>query len=321
MSLYKRGGLWWVYVVHDGRRFRRSTGESRRAVAQRIHDEFRAELWKRRARGAHLHGALDAWAKGRVGPDLYRVGILKARLADRPLADLRAEDVEAQLPDSTPGTFNRYANLVTAAWNLARGREPDLPALRIARRRAPKGRVRWLTRDEWERLRAALPPGQRPMAEFAIATGLRQANVLRLEWSQVDLRRKLAWIHADQAKSREPLGVPLSEEAMRVLRAQLGRSERWVFPGRTGEPVTEVKTGWSRAVKSARVAPFRWHDLRHTWATWHVMGGTPLEVLKQLGGWADLRMVLRYAHLAESHVAQFAGNARPYQPRRAKKAA
>lgn len=66
---------------------------------------------------------------------------------------------------------------------------------------------------------------------------------------------------------------------------------------------------------AARVAPFRWHDLRHTWATWHVMGGTPLEVLKQLGGWADLRMVLKYAHLADSYVGSFANNARPYEPK------
>jgi integrase len=52
--------------------------------------------------------------------------------------------------------------------------------------------------------------------------------------------------------------------------------------------------------------------LRHTWATWHVMGGTPLEVLQKLGGWKDLRMVQRYAHLADSFVDRYAENAKPY---------
>jgi site-specific recombinase XerD len=65
-------------------------------------------------------------------------------------------------------------------------------------------------------------------------------------------------------------------------------------------------------VTAADIAPCTWHDLRHTWATWHVMGGTPLEVLQKLGGWKDLRMVQRYAHLAESFVDRYAENAQPY---------
>jgi integrase len=80
-----------------------------------------------------------------------------------------------------------------------------------------------------------------------------------------------------------------------------------------GNPLPKLKSrDWKAAVTRADIAYCTWHDLRHTWATWHVMGGTPLEVLQKLGGWKDLRMVLKYAHLAESFVDRYAENAQPY---------
>lgn len=325
MSLYKRGDVWWIYIVHDGVRLRRSTGEREKARAQRIHDEFKTELWKRRRSGGTFHGALDAWARKlpKGNPDTYRVAKLK-KLPDKALDDVTAEWLASILPATSPGTFNRYANVASAALNQA-GK-----AVKVKRPKAPRGRLRWLTAEEWEALRKALPDHQRPMAELAIATGIRQANVFRLEWSQVDLERRVAWIHPDQAKAGKPIRVPLNDDAVRVLVAQeKARQARengreWVFVGRDGErPPTEIKTAWKTACTAAKVKDFTWHGLRHTWATWHVMQGTPLEVLKELGGWADLRMVLKYAHLAESHIDRFAGNAKPYQPAhlKAKKAA
>lgn len=317
MSLYRRGGVWWLYIVHGGRRYRRSTGEREKPRAQRIHDELKAELWKRRRSGGTFHAALDAWARGlpKGNPDRYRVAKLKKDAPDRALDDVSGEWLESILPASSPGTFNRYANLVAAALNR-KGKAPD-----IKRKRPPKGRMRWLTADEWKALRDALPDHQRRMAELAIATGIRQANVFRLEWAQIDLERRIAWIHPDQAKAGKPVRVPLNDDAMRVLRAQQKARDRreggreWVFVGKGGgKPPTEIKTAWKAATTAAGVSGVRWHDLRHTWATWHVMQGTPLEVLKELGGWADLRMVMRYAHLAESHIDRFAGNAKPYQP-------
>ncbi len=63
------------------------------------------------------------------------------------------------------------------------------------------------------------------------------------------------------------------------------------------------------ALKRAGITDFRWHDLRHTWASWHIQNGTPLHVLQELGGWADSSMVLRYAHLSSEHLQSYAGNA------------
>ena len=253
-----------------------------------------------------FYGACQAWlaVARRDAADDYRLTKLKKRYHDRALHLVTVESLADALPDSSSGTFNRYANLVTAVLTLA-GHPVKIP-----RRHTPPGRVRWLTREEWNRLRKQLPPHQRAMAAFALATGLRQANILRLEWSQVDLKRRVAWIHADQAKSDKALGVPLSDEAVRVLRAQIGRHQQWVFPYH-GRPVTEIKTAWAKALARAGIERFTWHDLRHTWASWHIMAGTPVEVLQKLGGWADIRMVLRYSHLDPGYLSQWSNNAKP----------
>ena len=67
-----------------------------------------------------------------------------------------------------------------------------------------------------------------------------------------------------------------------------------------------VGSAWKRAMRRAEVVNFRFHDLRHTWASWHVQAGTPLQVLMELGGWSDMKMVLRYAHLGRSHLSEYA---------------
>lgn len=303
MSLYKRGAVWWLDVAdpRTGERIRESTGERERARAKRIHDEFAAELWKCRS-GESRHAALDAWAEGKGEPDRCRVGKLKRLLPDGPLELSKAEI--AKIPQKTPGTFNRYVNILAAAG--VRGLE---------HRKTPAGRIRWLTAEEWTSLRAALPEHWVPMADLAIATGLRQANVFWLEWAQVDLARKRAWIHPDDAKGGAPIGIRLSEAAIAVLERQAGKSDVWVFPMQDGNPLPKLKTrDWKATVKRADIAYCTWHDLRHTWATWHLMNTppTPLEVLQRLGGWKDLRMVLKYAHLAESFVDAYAENAQPY---------
>jgi len=108
--------------------------------------------------------------------------------------------------------------------------------------------------------------------------------VTRLEWSQVDLTRRVAWIHPDQAKAKKPIGVPLNNEAVLVSRQETGKHDKRVFTWQ-GRPIYKANTrAWRRALKEVGIESFRWHDLRHTWASWHVQNGTPLHVLQELGG-------------------------------------
>ena len=168
----------------------------------------------------------------------------------------------------------------------------------------PTRRIRWLTHEEAERLFAELPRHLVPIVRFSLETGLRQANVTGLTWPQVDLKRRTAWVHPDQAKARKAIPVPLSANAVIVLREQIGKHLECVFTYR-GKPVKEVNTkAWRAALKRAGIEDFRWHDLRHTWASWHVQAGTPLHVLQELGGWESPEMVRRYAHFSSEHLVE-----------------
>ena len=162
---------------------------------------------------------------------------------------------------------------------------------------------------EYNRLELALPDYLKPLVKFSVATGLRQGNVKNLEWSQVNLDLKLAWIHPDQSKSKKPIGVPLNNDALNVLESMKGKHETLVFVSKSGRWLGDPNNkDWRKALENAGIADFRWHDLRHTWASWHVQNGTPLYVLKELGGWKTLAMVEKYAHLSPQHLAAYASN-------------
>jgi len=220
-------------------------------------------------------------------------------LLDKILTAKKAEGVEN-------ATANRAVEIVRAVllkafhdWEWL----DRVPSIRLLRE--PTVRVRWITRNEADRLLSELPPHLADMARFSLETGLRRSNVTGLQWSQVDLVRRTAWIHPDQAKARKAIPVPLSTVAVLTLRKQIGKHHTHVFTY-NGHPVTQVNTkAWFKAKKRAGIESFRWHDLRHTWASWHVQEGTPLFALKELGGWATLEMVQKYAHLSSDHLAQY----------------
>lgn len=339
--LYQRGQTWHIDIQHEGRRVRESTRTTDKKAAQRYHDERRAELWATPHPG-HARTWLDActaWltAGERSDSDKYSLRALNAVYEDRALDDCSAESFAAALEGKTAATFNRYRALIVAIAHQAG------VALKIPARKTKKGRIRFLTHDEWKRLHKELPDYLKPIAAFGIATGLRQKNITHLRWTEVDLARAVLWVHPDETKGGKPIGIPLAADAVSLLRAQLGKHAEWVFPykgrGRKeGGPVVKIKTAWQLAMERAGLGHFeRWqdaegkahkkwhgdftfHGLRHTWASWHVMAGTPLEVLQKLGGWEDPRMVQNYAHLAPEYLAGFAGNAKPWQPEKTKAA-
>jgi integrase len=174
--------------------------------------------------------------------------------------------------------------------------------------REPKRRIRWLSHDEARTLLTELPEHLAAMAGFSLATGLRAGNVLGLEWSQIDMARRVAWVHPDQAKAGQAIPVPLNGGAVAVLRLQVGKHPTRVFTYQ-GQPIGQHNTkAWKKALGRAGIKDFRWHDLRHTWASWHIQAGTDLEQLRQLGGWSNLEMVLKYAHLNPKHLASAADN-------------
>jgi integrase len=125
-------------------------------------------------------------------------------------------------------------------------------------------------------------------------TGLRRGETLKLRWSSVDFDRRLLTVEGRNAKSRQTRHVPLNDEAVNVLR-------NWREQKRTGARVFDVvgfQTAWETVLKRARISKFRWHDLRHHFASRLVQQGVPLNTVRDLLGHGSVGMSLRYAHLA-----------------------
>jgi integrase len=123
-----------------------------------------------------------------------------------------------------------------------------------------------------------------------------------LQWHDIDMKKGHAWIHPDEAKMKKAIPVPLTDDAIAVLKSRLGQHPQYVFTYK-GKPIGQCNTkAWKKALERAGIKNFRWHDLRHTWASWHVQSGTSLQELQQLGGWSSFEMVLRYAHLSSDHL-------------------
>jgi len=322
MSLYRRKTVWWVrFTTPGGERVRRSTGTAKKEEAQEYHDRLKAEIWKTQQLGRKprrtWEQAAVRWLKEKAHKASLDADRMHLRWLDRHLRGLELSAINRAVLDRlveakraegvSNATVNRSMEVVRAILRMAANEWEWIeraPAVRMLPE--PKRRIRWLTQEEAERLIAELPENLAEMVRFSLSTGLRKANVTGLEWSQVNLGRRIAWIHPDQAKSRKAIGVPLNAEAVLVLRRQLGKHSRFVFTHR-GNPVKNVNTkAWRAALRRASVTDFRWHDLRHTWASWHAQAGTPVNVLQELGGWESADMVRRYAHLAPDHLAEFA---------------
>ena len=173
--------------------------------------------------------------------------------------------------------------------------------------REAKRRVRWISPEQVNTLLKELPGHQVDLVRFSLATGLRKRNVTDLEWSQVDMQRNVAWIYADQAKGKKDIHVSLNATAIEVLKGQIGKHSVRVFTYR-GKPITQTNTkAGRRALQQAGIENFRWHDLRHTWASWLTQQGVPLNVIQEMGAWESTEMVRRYAHLTPE---QFGKHAR-----------
>jgi integrase len=170
------------------------------------------------------------------------------------------------------------------------------------------GEPRWLTRDKFERLCQELPEHLKLAARFAVFSMLRMRAMLRLTWDRVDLAAKLAWVPSCHQKAARSFGFPLSDELICILRElrELNPNGSHVFQY-NGKPIDDCNTqAFQEAGKRAGVAPLRWHDLRHTGASWAVQSGVSLQELMLLGDWRSYPMVLRYAHLAPSQAAEAA---------------
>jgi integrase len=250
----------------------------------------------------------------------------------------------------TPRTVNRDVGVLKAAlaraveWQLLEAHPLD--GLKPTKERATD-RVRYLTDDEAKRLRAALDAREErrraaresanqwradrgheplpalgaddftdhlaPLVLVALNTGLRRGELFNLCWEDVNLEAPLLTVRAEGAKSGKARHVPLNNEALATLTRwkRQGRGAGLVFPGADGERLTDVKKGFHALLDDAGVEDFRFHDLRHDFASRLVMAGVDLYTVKELLGHASIEMTQRYAHLAPHKLADAVAKLNP----------
>jgi len=321
MSLFRRGSTWWIdFATPTGERIRCSAGTSIKSQAQELHDKLKAEAWRVQKLGdkprytwddAGQQWLLETDHKKTHLEDAKKLVWLQQFFRGRVLAEITRDEIaaigERKRKESSGPTANRYLALIRAIlrkacleWEWI----DKAPKIRLYKE--SKRRVRWITPEQAQILLAELPDHQRDVVLFALSTGLRQANVVELTWEQVDLIRHTAWIPGDEAKGKEDIHISLSQLSVELLQRQVGKHQERVFTY-AGRPIGQVNTrAWRTALKRAGIVDFRWHDLRHTWASWLVQNGTPLYDLQEMGGWKSAEMVRRYAHLAPAQMAKHA---------------
>jgi len=168
--------------------------------------------------------------------------------------------------------------------------------------------------NEWRRARGypewpdhgVYPDHLTPLVTLARHTGCRRGELFALRWRDVDLAGATITVKGDTAKSGQTRVIPLNSDAVGVLRAWRpteAKGAALVFANAEGGALTDVKTAFLRVLKAARIEGFRFHDLRHDFASRLVQGGVDLNTVRELLGHADLKMTLRYAHLAPEHKA------------------
>lgn len=252
MSLYKRGDSphWWIKISHSGRTIQHSTGTDDKAQAREYHDKLKASLWEQQRLGVKPRRAwkeaVVRWLAETSEKVTHQEDVRKFRWLDSLLGDLMLDEITLDVLDGIKAeklkvvgkpTVNRYLALVRAVLLRARDewewidRTPKVKLFKEG-----PGRERSITVEQAATLLGELPAHQRDVVLFALATGLRQSNVLGLEWSHVNLDTGHAWVGAAQSKNRRPIAVPLNATALAVLRRQLGKHPERVFTYR-GRPL------------------------------------------------------------------------------------
>lgn len=322
MGIFKRGPVWWMRFSYQGKQIRESTETDDRKLAQRIFDKTKGEIaegtWfeKLPAENYTFAELMDKYLKE------YSVvnKAASSHIRDKSVnSHLQEHFGKFYLPEITPKIISEYKtkrreegasprtinyeltvmshafNLATREWEITN----DNPVQKVAREKVRNQVERWLTDEEEERLISASPDWLRSIITFAIYTGFREGEILGLKWSQVDFRRKEITI--SEQKNDQTDTLPLNNKTIMVLREKWNnrrKDDEYVFPSQNNTRILHrnLFRAFQSAKEKAKIEKFRFHDLRHTFATRLVQSGVDIYAVKKLGRWKTLSMVTRYGH-------------------------
>lgn len=322
VSIYRRKGTpnWWISISVAGRKTRRTTGTDDRGKAQEFEKSERDRLWRVHKLGdtgyVRWAEAAARWLadvpESSKAKELSVLNWFKQHLEHEPLRAIDRDAIqllrELCLVGRAKSTVDRHMAILRAVlrkcveWGYLQA-APTVPMYNVR-----KSDFRWLTHVEFDALRRELPPHLQLAADCAVMTGLRMRAMLRLTWDRIDLRARRLWVPGMQMKGKNAHGMPISREVAKIFRKlkTANPTGDHVFQY-LGETIDDCNTkAFQDAVERSGVGPLRWHDLRHTFASWAVQGGVTLQELMQLGGWKTYSSVLRYGHLDPDHLAKAA---------------
>ncbi|GAB0061227.1 tyrosine-type recombinase/integrase [Pseudomonas syringae] len=256
-------------------------------------------------------------------------------ITGRDLEQIRTTWLQA---GNKPSTVNRKMGSISGVFSRAVEWEyleahpmAKLSALKVD----SKGKVRYLADDESKRLREALDARQdearaerdsankwrtdrgkpelaslqlveftdhlKPMVLVSLNTGMRRGELFDLKWPAVNFTTKTITVVGDNTKTLDTRHIPMNRETAATLDAWKKQSKGtgYVFPGQSGERLDNAKSAWLNLLERAKIIDFRWHDMRHDFASRLVMAGVPINTVRDLLGHSDIKMTLRYAHLAQ----------------------
>ena len=315
----KRGRFWEIsFIDNDGKRHRASTKTVDRELAQKILDSVRGkvaeEKWLSRFPGESIsfremmekyleeHASKLASARDLAG---YAKNLcsffgdcLLTRITPRLISEYK---VKRRKDGVKPATINRELASMKKAYNLAMKEwqwVSENPVLKVSMERENNKRDRWLRVDEEARLLEACLGWLREIVIFALNTGMRLSEILRLMWKDVDLNRKTLTVM--KSKNTEKRTIPLNGTAFRMLwmKSLMPKESEFVFPSQAHTMLSKynVERAFRKARKRAKVDDFKFHDLRHTFATRLVQGGESLYSVQVLLGHKTAAMTQRYSH-------------------------
>ena len=294
-------------AIRDGRYFK--TTEARKHTVADMIDRYIRDVLPTKPRSERDQKRQLMWWKTEIGH--YTLADATPPLIAE-YRDKLARGVTRRGGIRSPSTVNRYLAALSHAFTVAMKEWQwldDNPMRKVRKLTEPRGRVRFLTDDERKNLLEACKEHKNPalytIVVLALSTGARQGEILNLRWKDVDLDRGV--IVLEETKNGERRAIPLQGHALDLVK-EMQKDRRTdtdlLFPSsKDPQRPLNIQNIWKSALNTAGITDFRFHDLRHSAASYLAMGGASLAEIADVLGHKTLQMVKRYAHLSEQHTA------------------
>lgn len=313
----KGSGVWWICYFVEGKRRREKVG--RKSDAKDLYQSRKADARAgvklpalRNHRGVTIGELIDdALEFVSDHKDLRnyvsKAAIVRHAMGHRPALSLKPQELDTWLKTQckTPATANRYKAFISLCYREGMTNEKVSvnPARLVRHRKEPKGRYRFLSREEYQRLYDVISKRfPEHLAEFIVSvhTGMRLAEQYSLKWRQMHSDRRT--IELVETKNTEPRTVHLNQIALDALvsvKPTNPKPNDLIFKSAT-EDYTQ-RAWFEPCVAEAKITDYTWHNNRHTFGSWLAMAGASIKEIQEAGGWKTITMAARYAHLSPKH--------------------